>query len=363
MLESIVLVENETKSKTLPGFSLAWKDLEYYVYDKRTKSEKKILSQMNGFLKPGSVCAVLGSSGAGKSTFLDVISGRKKASSNVRGQVLVNGHANVSMKHVSRYCTQDDALFGNLTVRETLLYAARFNLNEKMSESERIQVVDDMIEEFGLKGVENTIIGTPLMKGCSGGQVRRVSVASQIIGLKGGIFFLDEPTSGLDSVAAFSVIESVKQLAIQYNSTILATIHQPSSETFNLFTHVLIMSQGSTVYFGPREEAIAHFSSIGRPLPTHANPSDVYLQMTNVDFLEDKEQGRKEVEGLVNAYKTSSYASQVKDEIELELKNSANAVVPQYSYVNGFMHQTSVLMSRALLNAGKNPLSYWIRGI
>ena len=117
--------------------------------------------------------------GAGKSSFLDAIAGRK-LDSQVSGQVFVNGAENVSMKRVSKYCTQDDALFGNLTVRETLMYSAHFNLPQSTPYALKVQIVDELIQEFGLVKVKDTIIGTPLMKGCSGGQVRRVSCASQV---------------------------------------------------------------------------------------------------------------------------------------------------------------------------------------
>lgn len=130
------------------------------------------------------------------------------------GSVYVNGQSNVKMKHVSKYCTQEDALFGSLTVRETLGYAADFNLAQNTLKKDKNRIVDELIVEFGLKDVENTIIGTPLSKGCSGGQVRRVSVASQLIGMDGGILFLDEPTSGLDSVAAFQWLNRSRDLQI-----------------------------------------------------------------------------------------------------------------------------------------------------
>ncbi|KAJ3360862.1 hypothetical protein HDU91_004259, partial [Kappamyces sp. JEL0680] len=255
---------------------------------------------------------------------------------------------------IGRYCTQEDALFGNLTVRETLDFSARFNLPETSTVQERNRVVKDLIEEFGLKDVENTIIGTPLLKGCSGGQVRRVSVASQIVGFEEGILFLDEPTS------AYSVIETVKRLGTQKNATILATIHQPSTETFNLFTHVLILAKGETAFFGTREEAILHFAAIGRPIPTHSNPSDVYLQMTNIDFLQDREVGEKSVTQLVEAFKSSKHARAIDDAISASIAAKKEMTV-KHRYANGFLHQTKTLIQRGFLNAAKNPLSYWVR--
>jgi hypothetical protein len=180
--------------------------------------------------------------------------------------------------------------------------------------------------------------------------------------MKGGLLFLDEPTSGLDSVAAYSVIESVKRLAESKNCTVMATIHQPSTETFNMFSHVLIMAKGQTVFFGDREDAISYFEGIGRPIPTHSNPSDIYLQMTNTDFLVDKAAGEKRVVDLIEAFACSENATQIGQAITAS-EAAKTEVISSYGYSNSFVHQTSILMNRAFLNAAKNPLSYWVRVI
>lgn len=352
-------IEAGLATSSLPALSLAWENLSFTVIDKKTKEEKRIVNAMTGSLAPGSLCAILGASGCGKTSFLDAIAGRKPKNQ-ISGTVYVNGRADVSMKHVSKYCTQDDALFGNLTVRETLLYAARFNLPQATSEATKAEVVDELLVEFGLKEVENVIIGTPLLKGISGGQKRRVSAASQLIGMNGGILFLDEPTSGLDSVAAYSVVESIKRLAESKNCTVMATIHQPSTETFNMFSHVLIMAKGQTVFFGPRSDALSYFEGIGRPVPLHSNPSDVYLQMTNTDFLADKVAGNKEVSDLITSFANSKNAEAIRQDVDA-IKQEKTDFLESHGYHNSFFYQTGVLMHRAFLNATKNPLSYWVR--
>lgn len=182
----VLLIDEKPK-----GYSLTWKNLGYSVVDKKTGSRKHILKNVTGCIEPGSFLAILGASGAGKSTFLDVLASRK---SHYDGEIHVNGQNNIPIKHVSRYCTQEDALFGNLTVYETLMYAAKFNMPNSYTNKELNLIVVDLIKELGLELQMNTIIGTPLLKGCSGGQVRRVSVASQMVGMKSGILFLDEPT-------------------------------------------------------------------------------------------------------------------------------------------------------------------------
>lgn len=301
--------------------------------------------------------AIMGASGSGKSTLLNCLH------SNHHSVVTINGQSGVPVKFVSRYCRQDDALFGNLTVKETLTYAARFNLPQTASERNIADSVNELIEEFGLTMVTDTIIGTPLVKGCSGGQVRRVSVASQIIGLSGGILLLDEPTSGLDSVAASSLVNSICKLASKKNATILCSIHQPSSETFALFSHLIVLGQGSTIYFGPREGAIDYFESIGFPIPVRQNPSDIYLQLTNIDFDTNQRGGKERLTILIEAYKKSEFAKQVLLDIA-KSKNKATGFIyvkGSLGYTNTYLHQIRILMNRAFLNAAKNPLSYWIR--
>ena len=140
----------------------------------------------------------------------------------------------------------------------------------------------------------------------------------------------------------------------------MATIHQPSTETFNMFTHVLIMAKGQTVYFGERDAALSYFAGIGSPIPTHSNPSDVYLQMTNTDFLGDKLDGDKKVDALIKAYADSANSEVIRQQIAA-CKINKGSVVGSYGYQNSTLYQTGVLMSRGFLNAAKNPLSYWVR--
>ena len=241
------------------------------------------------------------------------------------------------------------------------MYAARFNLPQNTKVKVISHAVDEIISEFGLSSVEHTIVGTPLLKGCSGGQVRRVSTASQIVGMESGIIFLDEPTSGLDSVAAYSVIEAVKKRALQKKVPVIATIHQPSTTTFNLFTHILILAQGQTVYFGEREGAIKYFEDIGKPVPLHYNPCDMYLQWTNTDFSDNKELGQENLDSLIMSFKNSNEMKEVLQRIAHTKRLIEQPT--EDSYKNGFLHQTKILTHRGFLNAAKNPIAYWVRVI
>ncbi|KAG9627187.1 putative ABC transporter, partial [Aureobasidium melanogenum] len=184
--------------------SLSWSNITMTVEDRSTKQPKDLVSNVGGHVKAGEVLALMGPSGSGKTTLLNILAGR---SSGASGTVAVN-NAQVTApvyKKLTSFVEQEDALVGSLTVRETLDFAARLALPRSVLKNEKGSRVQSLIDSFGLKKQADTLIGTPIRKGISGGQKRRVSVASQLITAP-KILFLDEPTSGLDSVASFEVI-------------------------------------------------------------------------------------------------------------------------------------------------------------
>ena len=163
--------------------------------------------------------ALMGPSGSGKTTLLNVLANRQAtASAKTQGSVLINDGImpDKVFKQISSFVEQEDALIGSLTVRETLDFAARLALPNSVNSADRNSRVDALIESFGLQGQRDSLIGTPIRKGISGGQKRRLSVASQLITAP-KIIILDEPTSGLDSTASYEVIRLLKDYARKHN--------------------------------------------------------------------------------------------------------------------------------------------------
>jgi ABC-type multidrug transport system ATPase subunit len=119
---------------------------------------------------------------------------------------------------------QDDSLLGNLTVRENILFSALFSMKSNIPYQIKKQRVEAIINEFGLKRVAESYIGTPIMRGISGGEKRRTSIACQLVTIP-QVIFIDEPTSGLDSAASLHTMQKIVDLAKQYNLTVIATIH------------------------------------------------------------------------------------------------------------------------------------------
>lgn len=173
-----------------------------------------------------------------------------------------------------------------------------------MTKVERINRIDTLLTSFGLQNQANTIIGTPIQKGLSGGQKRRVGVASALITCP-KILFLDEPTSGLDSAASYEVISYLKKVAKRNSIVVIASIHQPSSSTFALFDTLLLLSAGTTCYYGPVDQVGPYFDTIGFPIPLYFNPAEFLLDLINVDFAEDTVTARNQLSQIHSAWSSS----------------------------------------------------------
>lgn len=128
--------------------------------------------------------------------------------------LLVNGRPSTEsqFREIASFVEQEDILIGSLTTRETIDFSARFARNRTLSDSDRKALVEQLLSAFGLGSCADTLIGTPIRKGVSGGQKRRISVASQLV-TGGKILLLDEPTSGLDSTASREVIRFISGVA------------------------------------------------------------------------------------------------------------------------------------------------------
>lgn len=274
---------------------LQWSDIRYAVSSKSLKSAfwrsrskptavdsdqgKLLLTDLSGHVRPGEMLAIMGPSGAGKSTLLDILSGRKLPSS---GSVTLTGHGS-DIKANSSYVEQHDALLGVLTVRETIWYSAKLSLPATTTKKEIDDRTDAIVAGLGLSGVANQRIGTPIQRGISGGQKRRVTIGCSLVTLP-KVLFLDEPTSGLDTATAFEVIKAIKNLAKQHGITVLATIHSPNWEIFSSFDSTLLLSKGVTVYQGSVHNVASHFAALGYPCPQFSNPADHMISLVNDDF-------------------------------------------------------------------------------
>jgi hypothetical protein len=172
------------------------------------------------------------------------------------------------------------------------------------------------------------------------------------------IVLLDEPTSGLDSAAAYHVISLIKKVAEHRGITVVATIHQPSSETYQLFNKLMLLANGSTMYFGEPQDAVGYFEGHGFALPFAQNPADYFLNIINCDFMLNRE----EADARIKTFKANWEGSEQKTKLAEMVKGSAEgAVLPNKVKQNNPFKQFGVLVSRNFRTAYRNPITYWIR--
>ncbi|XP_020581691.1 ABC transporter G family member 11 isoform X2 [Phalaenopsis equestris] len=356
---------------------LTWKDLTVTVALGNGETQC-VLEGLTGYAEPGSFTALMGPSGSGKSTLLDALSSRLASNAFLSGVVLLNGRKTKLTFGTAAYVTQDDNLIGTLTVRETIMYSARLRLPDEMERESKRALVEGTIVEMGLQDCADTVIGNWHLRGISGGEKRRVSIAIEIL-MRPRLLFLDEPTSGLDSASAFFVTQTLRGLS-RDGRTVIASIHQPSSEVFELFDQLYLLSGGKTVYFGEASKAYEFFSEAGFPCPSLRNPSDHFLRCVNSDFdkvkatLKGSMKARFEksddplekittseaTRRLVEYYRRSQYYYSAREKVDEISRVKGTILDPGGSQASFFM-QAYVLTKRSFINMSRDFGYYWLR--
>ncbi|KAJ1653518.1 hypothetical protein IWQ61_006374 [Dispira simplex] len=292
---------------------LHWENLHYEVPTKTTGLRQRVvefktlLDGVSGHVAPGEIVAIMGSSGAGKSTLLNSLAGRVKTGK-LSGTILFNNQKRdpPQFKKQAAYVEQDDLLYPQLTVRETIQYAATLKLPSKTHSAEnKRKRVEDVIASLRLVNAANTYIGDAMIRGVSGGERKRASIGTELV-TNPQFMFLDEATSGLDSNSAMHVCEVVRDICRQRQIGILMTIHQPSAKLLDLFDKIILLCKGQTVYYGPTQEALPYFASIGYHCGQHENPADFYLDLMSIDQSspERMQEGDVRVRQLITHFQT-----------------------------------------------------------
>ncbi|KAI8536279.1 hypothetical protein RHMOL_Rhmol10G0244900 [Rhododendron molle] len=236
------------------------------------------------------------------------------------------------------YVTQDDTLMTTLTVKEAVYYSAQLQLPDSLSISEKKERAEATIRDMGLQDSMNTRIGGWSSKGLSGGQKRRVSICIEIL-TRPKLLFLDEPTSGLDSAASYHVMYRIIKLAQQDQRSVIASIHQPSSEVFELFHNLCLLSSGQTVYFGSASAANEDIEQgLGKMMST-----------------------KEAINTLVKSYKSSTAYQQVQKSVEEICQQSGRTVLEKKGSQAGFITQCHVLTKRSFVNMYRDLGYYWLR--
>ncbi|KAK2993803.1 hypothetical protein RJ640_027681 [Escallonia rubra] len=359
---------------------LVWEDLTVVLPNFGHGPTKRLLHGLSGYGEPGRIMAIMGPSGSGKSTLLDALAGRLSTNVVMTGNILLNGNKRRLNYGVVAYVTQDDVLLGTLTVRETITYSAHLRLPTTLTKEEVQEIVEGTIMEMGLEDCADRLIGNWHLRGISGGERKRVSIALEIL-VRPRLLFLDEPTSGLDSASAFFVVQALKSVA-RDGRTVISSIHQPSSEVFALFDDLFLLSGGETVYFGEAKVAIKFFAEAGFPCPSRRNPSDHFLRCINSDFdivtatLKGSQRIRETQKTsdplsimataqikamLVEKYKRSEYSAKARSRMR-ELSTIQGLQVEASSGSQaGWWKQLCTLTRRSFVNMSRDMGYYWLR--
>nr|ADN33920.1 white-brown-complex ABC transporter family protein [Cucumis melo subsp. melo] len=398
------------------GTYLVWEDLTVVLPNFTDGPTKRLLNGLRGYAEPGRIMAIMGPSGSGKSTLLDTLAGYE-IQLRMFMKTQTTSHSHYILKHEKKkeeeeeeeekhiiketlqecgndwnyliqweeeearaYVTQEDILLGTLTVRETISYSAQLRLPNSMTKDELDSIVDATILEMGLQDCADRLIGNWHLRGISGGEKKRLSVAVEIL-TRPRLLFLDEPTSGLDSASAFFVIQTLRNVA-RDGRTVVSSIHQPSSEVFALFDDLFLLSGGEAVYFGEAKMAVQFFAEANFPCPSRRNPSDHFLRCINSDFdivtatLKGSLRIRDIPESsdpfinlataqiksmLVEKYRSSKYASRVKARIREISTIEGLEVENEKGDKASWFKQLSTLTRRSFVNMCRDVGYYWLR--
>lgn len=324
-----------------------------------TPTTKQILHSVSASMPVGTLTAIIGGSGSGKTTMLNTVAERMMSGRlTVGGTTTFNGRAGVHSVR-SAYVMQQDVLLSTLTVRETLRYAADLRLPPPTTEEERRKVVEEVILELGLKECADTRIGSTQYKGCSGGEKRRTSIGVQLLS-NPSVLFLDEPTTGLDATSAFQLVRTLRGLT-RRGRTIVTTIHQPRSEIWGMFDGLVILTRGSPVYSGKAADSLSWFKGIGMELPQFVNPAEFLIDIAAIDNrspeLEAASSARVESLKLAWAKENDRKFSRDNEKDTLAVTpNPQGLESKKWTRHSPFIRQTRVLTSRTFVTNYRDPM-------
>ncbi|CAF3820922.1 unnamed protein product, partial [Adineta steineri] len=363
---------NSLKNSNAPSKNtISFRNIKYvlgneFIYDLREfwcvsplKSKTKpkpILDDITGIFKSG-MNAIMGPTGCGKSTLIDVLTGRKD-SKGLSGDIFLDGLPISSLfKYISGYVVQDDILCGTLTVTENIMFSLNTRLRTRMSKKERQDRVEEVIEDLGLTECADTRIGTEFIRGVSGGERKRTCIGMELV-LAPKILFLDEPTTGLDATTAQIVMKILKRLS-KSGRTIILSIHQPRFSIFNLFDQVVLMCKGKIVYNDSPENVLPYFRKQGFERDLNDNPADFLLDIL-LKANQHGPEGEKKLADLVRHYQRTKIFQHIPFEIDQQIRiASFNMANNKHKIAKkSIFKELYYISKRTVMNTYRNPLLF-----
>jgi len=346
---------------SLPAASITFKDLSFSLPPARRGGERRpVLEPCSGHFEAGSLVAIMGPSGCGKTTLLDMLAAKKTSA--YSGEVLINGLPRDRLfRRIAAYVGQEEMMPPHWTVRE----AIRFNATLKRQPGRAHQGVEGWIDmllaTFDLGSVADTMIGSAEVRGISGGQRRRVTLARGVAA-QASLLFCDEPTSGLSATDAETCVKALRVVAKRFGVTCLVVIHQPRHEVALLFdTLVLLTSNpGRMAYSGPMAEAKSYWEARGHPVPLNVNPTDFFMDLltpeTPLDRSTELVAAFKEVrKPSLDAWVESKMTERGQSVMEMLSEGGQRASGGPYAVP--FCTQLKVVLGRKLRLTLRNPMA------
>ncbi|XP_019173606.1 PREDICTED: ABC transporter G family member 32-like [Ipomoea nil] len=354
------------KGMVLPfqPLSMSFSDINYYVdtplelkHEGLVEDRLRLLVNVSGAFRPGVLTALVGVSGAGKTTLMDVLAGRKTGG-HIEGTIYISGHPKKqeTFARVSGYCEQNDVHSPCLTVHESILFSACLRLSSQVDLKTQKAFVEQVMELVELTPLGGALVGLPGVDGLSTEQRKRLTIAIELVA-NPSIVFMDEPTSGLDARAAAIVMRTVRNI-VDTGRTIVCTIHQPSIDIFESFDELLLMKRGGElIYAGPlgtnSRSLIQYFETIeGVPkIRAGYNPAAWVLEVTST-----AEESRLGVD-FAEIYRRSDLFQQNKEMVERLSKPSADSVELNFprKYSQSFFGQFWACLWKQNLSYWRNP--------
>ncbi|KAI9477046.1 ABC-2 type transporter-domain-containing protein [Coemansia mojavensis] len=253
-------------------------------------NRRQLTHSFSGEVKEGEMLLVLGRPGSGCSTLLRVLGNRCKGYKHIDGKVSYGGLSPDEVQKHYRgevaHNAEEDFHFPTLTVRQTLEFAIRCKTPSAQvlddREKYRTDVLDMLLDMYGLRSCADTIVGNAFLRGVSGGERKRVSIAEQVAA-GAAIEVWDGSTRGLDSSSALDYVRSLRIGADVLQKAVVASIYQASESIYKLFDKVMVIDEGRQLYFGSTADAIPYFESLGIEKPARQTSSDFLTGLTQLN--------------------------------------------------------------------------------